>query len=244
MTMVPGVVAPMPTSDDGLSPVERTTWQSARMPNFSTKYVRHEAGEGGAGGGGRELGAEVGRGGIEQGVVPVERLQVEQVHAGAVAVVDGDRLAGHHRADEGADEVDDGGPFIGGGVRLEEAADLRAGEALDGDRAGLAADLGIAADRRGDLGALGTGGGVHPDRRGRAGEGAGKLAFEGFGGFQRGEAGFEGGVQVERAVLLAGAGDGVIWERSEPSASGRRTGRSLPATSAGRRGPRRPCRRG
>ena len=32
MTMVPGAVAPMPTSDDGLSPVERTTWQLLEKP--------------------------------------------------------------------------------------------------------------------------------------------------------------------------------------------------------------------
>ena len=67
-----------------------------------------------------------------RGLGPFKPPDVEQVHARTIAVVDRRDPAGQYRRDEGADQADVGriGPCFR--VGPGEAADLRAGEALEG----------------------------------------------------------------------------------------------------------------
>ena len=97
----------------------------------------------------------------------------------------------------------------GGGFKLGEAADLRAGEALRGHGTREIADSLISAEGGGDLGAFDRRGRIHPDRRRVTREDWRNLDGQRGGTIAIGERDFVAGGEVDAAVLLARDGDRV-----------------------------------
>jgi len=81
----------------------------------------------------QELRPEVGSSRGKQIGVPSELGKVEEIHPGTIAEINRHGFSGDHRSDERTHEVDLAGAFVGRWIGFVKAADLRTGEALDGD---------------------------------------------------------------------------------------------------------------
>ena len=158
---------------------------------------------------GQEFVLETGGGGVEGLLVPRAGGDVHHIGTAAVAGIDADELAGEQAGDIGADQADIRSVGIICGLGLVELADLRTGKALESGVAGQFEQGIAAADAGFDFGALGSGGGVHPDRGGLAREDAGELVFERLVGGEIAQGRGSGIVEIDGAVLLAAAGDGL-----------------------------------
>ncbi len=201
----PGRTRPRPTTLHGLSPDHAQASAEGLTPCRSTQYRATGETTCPGRGQGRELGQEEWRGRLDGAGVPAPMPYVHDVRAAAVPVVDRREATGDQRGHERADEADAGGPRVAVGVRLREAPDLRAGEALEG---GGARGLGGGAwptEGRLDLAALLGGGRVHPHGRRRPRERRGQLHREGRGRVEALQDPLGVGVQVDGPVLLPGA---------------------------------------
>ena len=112
--------------------------------------------------------------------MPCSGLYVHQVHARAIAVIDGGNFARDQGGHEGRHEHDVCGVGVSVGLCFVEFAYLWPCEALKGGRSrgagcGLKAAEGVA-----NFIAFSAGGGVHPDGRCVAGEYSAEVFYEGF----------------------------------------------------------------
>ena len=111
----------------------------------------------------RQFFHKAGRGGLERVVVPIFPADVHEVHPRAVTEINRRYLASEQRRHERADERNAGGFVVGLRFGFVELADLRAGEAFEGVRAGARGGKFNAAKFFADLGAFLRGRRIHPD---------------------------------------------------------------------------------
>ena len=155
----------------------------------------------------RKLFFKAGSGRLHELAVPGKFCEIHQVHACAIAEIDRGRAAGEDRCDERTHEVDVTRAFVGSGIALEKAADLRAGETLDRDRTAATADFIGSAKRSGDFRAFDSSRGVHPNRRSRTRKRRCDLRGKVIGGIESLESRLKAVVEIDRAVLLTRSGD-------------------------------------
>jgi len=105
MAAVPSLMRPRPTALHGLSPDQAKIRPAGLRPNLFGEIGAHRAEIGGGFGEGRQFAFEAGGGGVESARGPSLFSDVHEIHAGAVAVINGGDSAGENGGHEGTDEA-------------------------------------------------------------------------------------------------------------------------------------------
>ena len=150
----------------------------------------------------RQAVGQVGGRGVERVGMPCAPPNVHQIHARAIAVIDGGNRACDQRGEKRTDERDVGGIGIGIGARFVKLANLRPRKAFKSRRTRgpcgrLKPAQGIA-----NFIAFGARRGIHPDGRCAAREDAAQILDERLSGIEIGQGMRDAGVEIDGTVLL------------------------------------------